>query len=91
MFVAPDSYILNILGPYFSNVQNNDANILINEFERDVEDMRDWFRDEHIFIIDRGYKNAIPTLQRLVLAFKYLLSLNVDKHSLSQKRLMLRK
>lgn len=65
MFVAPDGFILNILGPYFSNTQNNDANILTSEFERDVEGMRNWFRDQDIFIIDRGYRDAIPTLERL--------------------------
>lgn len=65
MFVALDGYILNILGPYFSNAHNNDANILISEFERDVEGMRNWFQDQDIFIIDRGYRDAIPTLERL--------------------------
>lgn len=27
--------------------------------------MRNWFQDQDIFIIDRGYRGAIPTLQRL--------------------------
>jgi len=65
MFVASDGYILNILGPYFSNAQNNDANTVINEFERDVKGMRDWFCDKDIFIIDKGYRDVIPILQRL--------------------------
>lgn len=65
MFVAPNGYILNILGPYFSNTHNNDANILISEFNRDVEEMRAWFQPGDIFLVDRGYRDAIPTLERL--------------------------
>jgi len=65
MFVAPDGYILNIMGPYFSNCHNNDANILTHEFERDVEGVRNWFQNEDIFLVDRGYRDAVPLLRRL--------------------------
>uniref|UniRef100_A0A8D8TA77 DDE Tnp4 domain-containing protein n=1 Tax=Cacopsylla melanoneura TaxID=428564 RepID=A0A8D8TA77_9HEMI len=65
MLVAPDGYILDIQGPYFSNTANNDAQILINEFQRDVETMRAWFHDGDIFVVDRGYRDAIPMLERL--------------------------
>lgn len=43
MFVAPDRYILNIIGPYFSNSRNNDANILIQELQENIEGLREWF------------------------------------------------
>ncbi|XP_024876500.1 uncharacterized protein LOC112457583 [Temnothorax curvispinosus] len=65
MFVAPDGYLLNIQGPYFSNAANNDAKILLNEFISDFEGMREWFQPQDIFILDCGYRDAIPTLQRL--------------------------
>ncbi|XP_023311694.1 uncharacterized protein LOC111692151 [Anoplophora glabripennis] len=37
LLVAPDRYILAILGPYFSDTWNNDAEILRDAFERDAE------------------------------------------------------
>ncbi|XP_071653832.1 uncharacterized protein [Temnothorax longispinosus] len=36
LIVAPDGYILDIQGPYFSDSRNNDAAILQNEFHRMV-------------------------------------------------------
>lgn len=65
IFVAPDGYILNILGPYFSNTANNDANILVSEFERDIEGIRNWFQMGDIYLVDRGYRDAVPTLEAL--------------------------
>ncbi|KYN18648.1 hypothetical protein ALC57_09030 [Trachymyrmex cornetzi] len=65
LIVAPDGYILHIFGPYFSDSRNNDAAILRNEFERDVGLMREWFEEEDIFIVDRGFRDAIPILHRL--------------------------
>ncbi|XP_058801453.1 uncharacterized protein LOC131670101 [Phymastichus coffea] len=62
MFVAPDGYILDIQGPYFSNAANNDARILSKEFQMDVDGMQRWFRAQDIFILDRGYRDAIPIL-----------------------------
>ena len=43
LVVAPDDYILEIQGPYFSDSRNNDAEMLQNEFERDVDGLRTWF------------------------------------------------
>lgn len=65
MFVAPDGYILDIQGPYFSNASNNDAKILLSEFQRDIDGMRQWFQEGDIFVIDRGYRDATETLQRM--------------------------
>jgi len=65
MLVASDGYILNIQGPYFSNATNNDARILLNEFNRDVDGMQAWFEKGDIFIVDRGYRDAVPMLQRI--------------------------
>lgn len=35
MLVAPDGYLLDIQGPYFTNAANNNARILLNEFIAD--------------------------------------------------------
>ncbi|XP_058806543.1 uncharacterized protein LOC131672967 [Phymastichus coffea] len=63
VIVGPDGYILDIQGPYFSNALNNDARILLNELNRDVNGMQNWFQEGDIVIVDRGYQNSIQTLQ----------------------------
>lgn len=70
LIVAPDGYILDIQGPYFSDSKNNDAAILENEFEKDAERMREWFREGDIIIVDRGYRDAIELLIRLGIRHK---------------------
>lgn len=65
MLVAPDGYILDIQGPYFSNAINNDARILLKEFQSNVNGMQTWFQRTDIFIVDRGHRDAIPILQRI--------------------------
>jgi len=65
LIVAPDGYILDIQGPYFSDSRNNDAAILQNEFHRDVERMREWFQERDLMIVDRGYRDATELLIRL--------------------------
>lgn len=70
LIVAPDGYILDIQGPYFSDSKNNDAAILENEFEKDAERMREWFREGDIIIVDRGYRDAIELLIRLGIQHK---------------------
>lgn len=53
LMVAPDGYILDIHGPYFSDSYNNDAAMLRNELQND-EDIINWFREGDIAIVDRG-------------------------------------
>lgn len=77
MFVAFDGDILNILGSIFSNAENKDANILISEFQWDFEDIRNWFQNGDIFIIDRRYRDSIPILQGL--------SINIQMADLIQR------
>lgn len=65
LVVAPDGYILAIFGPYFSDSANNDAQILQNELQRDGNSLRNWFQNNDIILVDRGYRDAVPFLQQL--------------------------
>ncbi|KYN09817.1 hypothetical protein ALC57_18070 [Trachymyrmex cornetzi] len=65
LVVAPDGYILEIQGPYFSDTRNNDAAMLQNEFENDMERMGEWFHEGDIFVLDRGYRDATNLLTDL--------------------------
>lgn len=63
MLCGPDGYIIDIQGPYFADSRNNDARILINEFQLDQERLGHWFQRDDIIIIDRGYRDATQFLQ----------------------------
>ena len=65
LIVAPDGYILDIHGPYFSDGRNNDAAMLQYEFENDANALREWMGEGAIVIVDRGYRDALPLLQNL--------------------------
>lgn len=63
LIVAPDGYILDIHGPYFSDSRNNDASILKVEFEENVAGIDQWFQVGDVFLMDRGYRDSVPYLQ----------------------------
>jgi len=65
LVVAPDGFILTVLGPYFGDGRNNDAATLQDEFLYDVQGLRNFFEEGDIFVVDRGYRDAIPLLQEL--------------------------
>lgn len=81
LIVAPDGYILDIQGPYFSDSRNNDAAILQNEFDRDT--VRRWFQENDIALVDRGYRDAIEILARLGIAWKMTAHLQPNERQLS--------
>ena len=83
LVVAPDGYILDIQGPYFSDSHNNDAAILQNEFVRDADRMHRWFQEDDIVIIDRGYRDATNLLQRLGITWKMPAFLPPHQHQLT--------
>uniref|UniRef100_A0ABD2WMH4 DDE Tnp4 domain-containing protein n=1 Tax=Trichogramma kaykai TaxID=54128 RepID=A0ABD2WMH4_9HYME len=69
LVVAPDGYILDIQGPYFSDAHNNDAAMISHELEND-ENLNNWFRPGDIVVVDRGYRDVIPALEELGLICK---------------------
>lgn len=65
LIVAPDGYILDIHGPYFSDSRNNDAAMLRKEFEDNAAGLRQWLGENAIFVVDRGYRDVLPLLEHL--------------------------
>ena len=65
LVVAPYGYILDIHGPYFSDSRNNDASMLVNEFQVDAAGLREWFQNGGIFIVDRGYRDVLLLIENL--------------------------
>lgn len=74
LMVATDGYILDIHGPYFSDGKNNDAAILKNEFQRNLNGINDWFEEGDIFLVNRGYRDVVPFLNdhgtRVIVSFQ---------------------
>jgi len=81
LVVAPDGYILDIHGPYFSDSRNNDASMLQNEM--DAAGLREWFNNGDIFIVDRGYSDALPFLENLGINYKMLALLQQGQRQLN--------
>lgn len=86
LIVAPDGYILAILGLYFSDSRNNDAHMLCNDFEHDVSGISNWFLENDIFVVDRGYRDAKPLLERIGIDHKMSALLARDQKQLSTEQ-----
>ena len=65
VIVATDGYFLSVVGPYLADSRNNDASILNHMFKSNIEDIRNWFHEEDIFIVDRGFRDSIDMLEEL--------------------------
>lgn len=86
LIVAPDGYILEIQGPYFSDSRNNDAAMLQHEFETDMERMNRWFQEGDILVVDRGYRDAIQLLDQLGITWKMSALLERNQRQLSTEQ-----
>uniref|UniRef100_A0ABD2W2I2 DDE Tnp4 domain-containing protein n=1 Tax=Trichogramma kaykai TaxID=54128 RepID=A0ABD2W2I2_9HYME len=62
LIVAPDGYILDIHGPYFSDAPNNDSGIMAKKL-KDDQALNDYLRPGDIVIVDRGYRDVITLLE----------------------------
>lgn len=61
------SYLLHLLnthncfqGTYFSDSSNNDASLIKNDLRQNISALADWIHPGAIFVVDRGYRDAIP-------------------------------
>ena len=70
LLVGTDSYILAVLGPYFSDSHNNDASILPKEFEKDGRRLAKWFQNNGNILVDRGYRDFTPILRQSGIIYK---------------------
>ncbi|XP_062598202.1 uncharacterized protein LOC134259614 [Saccostrea cucullata] len=65
MIVTTSGYIVSVLGPYLADTKNNDAGILNNMIQRNVEEMTDWVKEGDTFIVDRGFRDSSSVLADL--------------------------
>ena len=62
MLVATDRYILNVLGPYLADGKNSDAKITEHMLKSNSEDIRNWFREGDVLIVDRRFRDVTELL-----------------------------
>ncbi|KAL3279883.1 hypothetical protein HHI36_017389 [Cryptolaemus montrouzieri] len=86
LLVTTNDFILDVQGPYFADGRNNDAAILRNELNQNINDVRNWFREGDIFIVDRGYRDVLPYLDELNLISKMLASLAANQRQLTTEQ-----
>lgn len=70
MLTGSDGYIVDIQRPYFSNAANNDARVMVSELENDLNGMREWLQAGDIFVVDRGYRDAVAVLETMGIMVK---------------------
>ena len=63
LIVITDGHILDMYGPYAATV--SDANIMLQLFGSDSNELRQHFRRGDVFILDRGFRDSIPLLTSL--------------------------
>jgi hypothetical protein len=56
--VSTTGYIISVLGPYLVDSKNSDANILNHMIKTNVEEMKEWIREDDVFIVDRGFRDS---------------------------------
>lgn len=77
--VACDGHIIDAFGP----ATQSDADIIKNLFENENSPLRSYFRCNDIFILDRGFRDAIGLLTSLEYTVHKPESLNVGERQLS--------
>lgn len=65
VIVSTSGYFVSVLGPYLADSKNNDSSILNHIIRTNAEDIQKWIQEDDIFIVDRGFRDAIPLLQDL--------------------------
>lgn len=65
VIVTTTGYFVSIQGPYLADHKNNDASILEHIMKTNAEDIKNWLSEDDIFIVDRGFRDALPLLEDL--------------------------
>ena len=64
--VFPDGYVLDTLGPFFSNSRNNDSGMTAEILSDDNCGLRQWVEQgDQVVIADKGFVSVVPYLTKL--------------------------
>lgn len=65
VFVSTSGYILSVIGPYYSDGKNNDAQILKHIIQNDIEEFKQWVCENDVIIVDRGFRDSVELLHEI--------------------------
>ena len=65
MIISTTGYFITALGPYFADTKNNDASILSSIMTRNLEEIKQWIQAHDVFVVDRGFRDAVHLLHEL--------------------------
>lgn len=52
------------MGPFLADGKNNDASIAKNMFINNEQDILNWLHDDDVVVVDRGFRDAVRTINR---------------------------
>ena len=56
---------MSVFGPFLSDSKNNDAKIIQHCLLNNEQDILTWLKDDDIIVLDRGFRDATPTMKML--------------------------
>ena len=65
VIVTTTGYFLAVHGPYLADDKNNDASILTHIIKNNIDDIKHWVNENDVFIVDRGFRDALPLLEEI--------------------------
>ncbi|CAF2624748.1 unnamed protein product [Rotaria sp. Silwood2] len=64
MIVSSDGYIISVMGPFLADGRNNDAEITKNIIYNNKQGFTDWLHPGDLVLVDRGFRDCIPDLEK---------------------------
>ena len=92
MIVAIDGYIISAMGPYVADDWNNGASMTKQIMMNNPEGVTDWLKPNDVLIVDRGFRDCLPLLNRFgckthILAFLSKIEKQFTANEVNQTRL----
>ncbi|CAF4651489.1 unnamed protein product, partial [Rotaria sp. Silwood2] len=63
--VSTTGYIIDCIGPFFSDFSNNDASIMKNILFRNTNKIIDWLNQDDVVVVDRGFRDSVDIMEGL--------------------------
>jgi hypothetical protein len=66
VIVTTTGYFIAVHGPYLANAKNNNASSILTQIiKNNLDDIKHWVNENDIFIVDRGFRDALPLLEEI--------------------------
>ena len=65
MICTTTGYILGVFGPYYADYRMNGAAITKHIFDRNIDGIKTWLKEDDILVVDRGFRDCQEVLHQL--------------------------